>query len=89
MLRLPVLQKLITIYLFPDIEAQLEGLNREQGGKQSDLEEWKNKEREFGDKISDDAKMLEKMTNKQSLLLKKVKQEMLVWESMIMWFVTV
>ena len=43
-------------------------------GKQSDLEEWKNKEREFGDKITDDAKMLEKMTNKQSLLLKKVKE---------------
>ncbi|XP_041476327.1 structural maintenance of chromosomes protein 3-like [Lytechinus variegatus] len=54
-----------------DIDAQLEGLNREQSSKQGDLEEWKSKEREFGDKIQDDAKMLEKMTNKQSLLLKK------------------
>ena len=37
-----------------------------------DLDDWKVKEREYGDKITDDTKSLEKMTNKQSLLIKKV-----------------
>ena len=37
------------------------------------LETWKGKEREQQDRISDDAKELEKMSNKQSLLLKKVR----------------
>ena len=55
-----------------DFESQIESLNREQLSKQSDLEEKKNKERDFGDKINTDTKALEKMTNKQSLLLKKV-----------------
>ncbi|PIK61922.1 putative structural maintenance of chromosomes protein 3 isoform X3 [Apostichopus japonicus] len=54
-----------------DIESQIESLNREQQSKQVDLEEWKGKEKEYCDKIGDDAKVLEKMTNKQSLLLKK------------------
>ncbi|XP_071792675.1 structural maintenance of chromosomes protein 3-like [Asterias amurensis] len=54
-----------------DFESQIESLNREQLSKQSDLEEKKNKERDFGDKINTDTKALEKMTNKQSLLLKK------------------
>ncbi|XP_071947976.1 structural maintenance of chromosomes protein 3-like [Antedon mediterranea] len=54
-----------------DIESQAEALNREQVSRQGDFEEWKHKEREYGDKISDDAKSLEKMTNKQSMLLKK------------------
>ncbi len=55
-----------------DFESQIESLNREQLSKQSDLEDKKNKERDFGDKINTDTKALEKMTNKQSLLLKKV-----------------
>ena len=36
------------------------------------LEHWKQQEREHQEKINDDAKDLERMTNKQSLLLKKV-----------------
>ena len=37
------------------------------------LEHWKQQEREHQEKINDDAKDLERMTNKQSLLLKKVR----------------
>ena len=37
-----------------------------------ELEKWKNVEREHQERISEDAKELEKITNKQSLLLKKV-----------------
>ena len=37
----------------------------------NNLEYWKNQERESQEKINEDAKDLEKMTNKQSLLLKK------------------
>ncbi|XP_072027015.1 structural maintenance of chromosomes protein 3-like isoform X1 [Amphiura filiformis] len=54
-----------------DIESTLDGLNRDQGNKLGDLDDWKAKEREYGDKITDDTKSLEKMTNKQSLLIKK------------------
>ncbi|KAJ8025935.1 Structural maintenance of chromosomes protein 3 [Holothuria leucospilota] len=54
-----------------DIESQIESLNREQQSKQVDLEEWKGKEKEYCDKIGDDAKILEKMTNKQSVFLKR------------------
>ena len=55
-----------------DIESTLDGLNRDQSNKINDLDEWKQKEKEYGDKITDDTKQLEKMTNKQSLLIKKV-----------------
>lgn len=54
-----------------ELDAQLEKMNKEQKEMQSNLENWRAKEKEYQDKISDDAKDLEKMTNKQSLLLKK------------------
>ena len=37
------------------------------------MEHWKGQERDHQEKINEDAKELERMTNKQSLLLKKVR----------------
>ncbi|KAK3095501.1 hypothetical protein FSP39_015420 [Pinctada imbricata] len=54
-----------------DLDKQLEKMNKEQKELQSSLENWRAQEKECQDKINDDAKDLEKMTNKQSLLLKK------------------
>ncbi|XP_046369014.1 structural maintenance of chromosomes protein 3-like [Haliotis rufescens] len=54
-----------------DLDDQLDRFNKEQKELQSNLEYWKGQEKEYQEKISDDAKDLEKMTNKQSLLLKK------------------
>ena len=48
-------------------------MNKQQRDLQNKLEAEKRKEREFTEKINDDIKDLEKMTNKQSLLLKKVR----------------
>ena len=53
----------------------MDSLTRDQSNKLGDLDDWKSKEREYGDKITDDAKALEKMTNKQSLLIKKVREQ--------------
>ncbi|XP_064600089.1 structural maintenance of chromosomes protein 3-like [Liolophura sinensis] len=57
--------------LFKDLDSQLERMNKEQKEMQNNMEQWKAQEREHQEKINDDAKDLEKMTNKQSLLLKK------------------
>ncbi|XP_076467825.1 structural maintenance of chromosomes protein 3-like [Babylonia areolata] len=54
-----------------DHDSQIEKLNKEQKKKQTEMEHWKGQEREIQERIQEDAKDLEKMTNKQSLLLKK------------------
>lgn len=50
----------------------MERLNKNKQDFISDLDEWKSNEKGQLEKIQDDTKALEKMTNKQSLLLKKV-----------------
>ena len=54
-----------------DLDGQLEKMNKEQKSLQNKIEHWKGQEKEYQDKINEDAKELDKMTNKQSLLLKK------------------
>ncbi|XP_060076543.1 structural maintenance of chromosomes protein 3-like [Ylistrum balloti] len=54
-----------------ELDDQLDKMNKEQKNLQNNLEYWKGQEKDSHEKISDDAKELEKMTNKQSLLLKK------------------
>ncbi|XP_077861415.1 structural maintenance of chromosomes protein 3 [Saccoglossus kowalevskii] len=54
-----------------EMEMQVEELNKEKQELQTELEEWKTNEKGQLEKIQDDTKALEKMTNKQSLLLKK------------------
>ncbi|KAL3863460.1 hypothetical protein ACJMK2_005214 [Sinanodonta woodiana] len=54
-----------------EMDEQLDTINKEQKELQTNLEHWKGQEKEHQEKISDDAKELEKMSNKQSLLLKK------------------
>ncbi|XP_050395923.1 structural maintenance of chromosomes protein 3 [Patella vulgata] len=54
-----------------DIDEQVDKLNKEQRELQNNMEYWKGQEREAQEKLNDDAKDLEKMTNKQSLLIKK------------------
>ncbi|GFY55808.1 structural maintenance of chromosomes protein 3 [Trichonephila inaurata madagascariensis] len=54
-----------------DLEQKFEKLNSEQKNTQKELEHWKAQERDFQERINEDAKDLEKMTSKQSVLLKK------------------
>ncbi|KAK3611250.1 hypothetical protein CHS0354_003879 [Potamilus streckersoni] len=54
-----------------ELDEQLDTINKEQKELQTNLEHWKGQEKEHQEKISEDAKELEKMSNKQSLLLKK------------------
>ncbi len=58
---------------FSELDVEIDKINKKQREKQNQLETWKGQEREHQEKINDDAKELEKMTNKQSLLLKKVR----------------
>ncbi|XP_066277071.1 structural maintenance of chromosomes protein 3-like isoform X1 [Branchiostoma lanceolatum] len=60
-----------TVARLDDIEGEVDHMSRDLAELQSSLEEWKRKENEHSERINDDAKELEKMTNKQSLLLKK------------------
>ena len=57
---------------FKELDDMIEKLNKQQREHQKSLEHWKNMEREHMERITDDTKELEKITNKQSLLLKKV-----------------
>ena len=57
---------------FSELDHEIEKLNKQQREHQNRLEAEKAKEREYTEKINEDVKDLEKMTNKQSLLLKKV-----------------
>ncbi|XP_077991930.1 structural maintenance of chromosomes protein 3-like [Glandiceps talaboti] len=54
-----------------EIEKQSEGMVDMKRELLGELEEWKGQEKDHLDRIQDDTKELEKMTNKQSLLLKK------------------
>ncbi|CAL1280118.1 unnamed protein product [Larinioides sclopetarius] len=54
-----------------ELEQKFEKFNQEQKNTQKELEHWKAQERDFQERINEDAKDLEKMTSKQSLLLKK------------------
>ncbi|UYV73509.1 SMC3 [Cordylochernes scorpioides] len=53
------------------IEVKMEAMLKDQKEHQKDLEHWKSQEREYQERIGEDAKDLEKMTSKQSLLFKK------------------
>lgn len=55
-----------------ELDEMMESLNRQQREHQKNLEHWKSVEREHQERIGEDTKELEKITNKQSLLLKKV-----------------
>ncbi|XP_070540446.1 structural maintenance of chromosomes protein 3-like [Ptychodera flava] len=54
-----------------EIDGSLEEMNSEKQELLHSLDEWKNQEKDYQDRIQDDTKELERMTNKQSLLLKK------------------
>jgi len=54
-----------------DVEKSIEKRNREQKEMQISLEKWRGKEKDIQDKIGDDAKELDKISQKQSLLVKK------------------
>ncbi|XP_054714183.1 structural maintenance of chromosomes protein 3-like [Uloborus diversus] len=54
-----------------ELETKFEKLNSEMKSIQKDLEGWKAQEKENQEKMNEDAKELEKMTSKQSVLLKK------------------
>ena len=56
----------------PELDSRISQLNREHRDQLNSLEQWKSQEREHQEQINDDAKDLEKMSNKQSLLVKKV-----------------
>ncbi|CAL1533668.1 unnamed protein product [Lymnaea stagnalis] len=64
--RMEQLEKLIT-----ETESNVEKLNKEQKQLQTQLELWRGKERDIQDKIGEDAKELDKISQKQSLLIKK------------------
>lgn len=53
------------------LEKHLEVSLKEQKETQSQLEHWKSQERDWQERINDDAKDLEKMSSRQSVLLKK------------------
>ena len=55
-----------------DLDEEIERYNRQLRELSKNVEHWKGQERDHHEKINDDAKELERMTNKQSLLLKKV-----------------
>ncbi|WAR22164.1 SMC3-like protein [Mya arenaria] len=54
-----------------DLDDGLEKLNKEQKELQNNIEHWKGQEKDIQEKLGDDSKELEKMTNKQSVLLRK------------------
>jgi len=56
---------------FKELDTEVDNLNKEHRELLKNLEYWKSQEREHQEHINEDAKELEKMTNKQSLLLKK------------------
>ena len=53
-----------------------DGLSGQLKGLQKNLDDWKQKERTYQEKINDEAKELEKISSKQGLLLKKKDEAM-------------
>ena len=60
------------VFIQPELDSRITQLNRDHRDQLNSLEHWKSQEREHQEQINDDAKDLEKMSNKQSLLVKKV-----------------
>ncbi|KAH9515257.1 Structural maintenance of chromosomes protein 3 [Bulinus truncatus] len=54
-----------------ETDSNIEKLNKEQKQLQTQLELWRGKERDIQEKIGEDAKELDKISQKQSLLIKK------------------
>uniref|UniRef100_H2YDB1 Uncharacterized protein n=1 Tax=Ciona savignyi TaxID=51511 RepID=H2YDB1_CIOSA len=61
----------ITDERLKELETEMMGLEKEGSNLATKVEEHRSKEREWREKISDDARELEKATNKQSMLIKK------------------
>nr|CAB3266386.1 structural maintenance of chromosomes protein 3-like [Phallusia mammillata] len=59
-----------------ELEQEMMNLEREQSNLMTKVEEYRSKEREWREKISEDARELEKATNKQSMLIKKKEESM-------------
>jgi len=55
-----------------DLDGSIENMNREHRRAVKDLDEAKKEERTQQEKLDEEAKELEKMSNKQSMLIKKV-----------------
>lgn len=54
-----------------EVESHLEEYSQKINSLQSDLEKWRTEEREYLDKIAEDQKIMERLTNKRGLLIKK------------------
>ncbi|GFS26293.1 structural maintenance of chromosomes protein [Elysia marginata] len=54
-----------------EVDSNLDKLNKEQKQLQTQLESWRGKERDIQDKIGEDAKELDKISQKQTVLVKK------------------
>ncbi|XP_039261631.1 structural maintenance of chromosomes protein 3-like [Styela clava] len=59
-----------------ELETEVMKLERDQGNLSAKVEDLRSKEREMREKITDDARELEKVTNKQSMLIKKKDESM-------------
>jgi len=58
--------------LLSELDANIESMNKENRKAMKELEDAKKDERMQQEKLEDEAKELEKMSNKQSMLIKKV-----------------
>jgi len=54
-----------------ELDDDLEKCNKEQKELQNNMEHWKGQEKDIQDKLAEDSKELDKMSNKQSVLIKK------------------
>jgi len=61
--------------LLSDLDGSIENMNREHRRAVKDLDEAKKEERTQQEKLDEEAKELEKMSNKQSMLIKKVRSK--------------
>ena len=64
---------LLLSLLLLDLDRQIETLHKEQKKLNRELEDAKREERSQQEKLDEEAKELEKLSNKQSILIKKVK----------------
>jgi len=61
-----------TVNLLAELDTSIDNMNKENRKAAKELEEAKKEERMQQEKLDDEAKELEKMSNKQSMLIKKV-----------------
>lgn len=59
-------------FIVLDLDASIENMNKEHRKAVKELDEAKKEERSQQEKLDEEAKELEKMSNKQSMLIKKV-----------------